>query len=646
MLKRKKNLRKENVEEIRYDEVDESVKKDILGVGARGLKDLLAPSCFDRGHENYMQAGSKFVRNFMLHGYPSVVYVGWLDYLYSYNGDMDVSIHIEPADERQALEQLTAKITQYESQLSIEMEKGNIRDTTRLRSQIQDLYKQRQALERNFESLFYMQVSANLFANSVEQLDKETQRLDNQLKGRKMNLIPSDLRHDEGYRTALPYGKQYITDCFRNMNTGSLGSCFPFYNSDINHETGVWCGVNTRTSTPVSIDFYDRSKLYNSNVNIFGQAGSGKSFFVKLLTARSALRGIRTVIIDPEGEYKGLVRGLGGAYIEISSESKHFINPLDVEEEDEVDDDGVATGRKIVNLKAKVADVLNLLAVMAKGLNTEQQSMLAYTMMEVYKDFGFTEDPESLYTHEEVFNEETLEFSHVAKKKLMPTLSDFHKKLTQLAEARNSYDLRRIANGLTMYVKGGIYDIFDCQTSSELVNFKNAPLVTFDISKLEESILRPIGMYVAMSWTWEKFVKKNPHIKKRVICDEAWMLVNKNMVGHEYTAQFLENCSRRIRKRNGGLLVASQNFIEFENSDQGKAVLTNAVTSIFLKQNSTDIDALQDTFKLSDGEKHFLVSAKRGEILIKVAGQTAVAEVVALPMEERIITPGNFKKAN
>lgn len=643
MFKKNKKNNNKSLEDIKYDEVDESAKEDVLTVGSRGLKDLLAPSCFDRGHETYMQAGNKFVRNFMLHGYPSVVYVGWLDYLYSYNGDMDVSVNIEPADERQALEQLTAKITQYESQYNIEMEKGNIRDTTRLRSQIQDLYKQRQALERNFESLFYMQVSANLFANSVEQLDKETQRLDNQLKGRKMNLIPSDLRHDEGYRTALPYGKQYITDCYRNMNTGSVGCCFPFYNSDINHETGVWCGVNKRTATQVSIDFYDRSKLYNSNINVFGQAGSGKSFFVKLLTARSALRGIRTVIIDPEGEYKGLVKGLGGAYIEISPESKNFINPLDVEEEDEVDDNGKPTGIKTVNLKAKVADVLNLLAVMIGGLNTEQQSMLAYTMMEVYKDFGFTEDPGSLYTHEEVFNEETSEFSHVAKKKAMPTLSDFHKKLIQLAKVKNSYDLQRIANGLTMYIKGGIYDIFDCQTSPELVNFKNAPLVTFDISKLEENILRPIGMYVAMSWTWEKFVKKNPHIKKRVICDEAWMLVNKNMAGHQYTAQFLENCSRRIRKRNGGLLVASQNFIEFESSDQGKAVLTNAVTSIFLKQNSTDIDGLQDTFKLSDGEKQFLVSAKRGEILIKAAGQSVVAEVVALPLEERIITPENFR---
>lgn len=638
----KKTIKEKDINEIRFDEVEESSKKDVLSKGSRNLKDMIAPSCFDRGHENYMIAGNKYVRNFMLHGYPSVVYVGWLDALYSYSGDMDVSLHIQPADERQALEQLTGKITQYESQLSIEREKGNIKDTTRLQSQIQELYRQRQALERNFESLFYLEVSANLFANSVEQLNKETQVLDNHLKGRKINLISSDLRQDDGYKTALPYGKTYISDCFRNMNTGSLSSCFPFYNSDITHDTGVFCGVNSRTATPILIDFYDREKLYNSNINVFGQAGAGKSFFVKLLTARSALRGIRTTIIDPEGEYRGLVRGLHGAYIEISPDSKHFINPMDIEEEEEVDDNGVPTGRKIVNLKAKVADVLNLIEVMSGGLTTEQRSMVSMVLMRTYRDFGFSENAESLYIKEDFFDEETGEFYHVAKKKKMPTLSDFHVRLVAFSEEKVNYELEKIANGLTMFLEGGIYDLFDCQTSEDLINFKDAPLVTFDISKLEENILRPIGMYVAMSWTWEKFVKKNPHIKKRVICDEAWMLVNKNMAGFRYTSQFLENCSRRIRKRNGGLLIASQNFIEFANNEQGKAVLTNALTSILLRQDTSDIDLLQDTFKLSDGEKGFLLGARRGEILIKMAGQTTVAQVVPFEMEEKVITPEKF----
>lgn len=644
MLKNKKKGKKEAVDSIRYDEINSSSKKDTLGVGTRGLKDLLAPSCFDRGHETYIQAGNKFVRNFMLHGYPSVVYVGWLDHLYSYNGDMDVSVHIEPANERQALEQITAKITQYESQYNIEREKGNIRDTTRLRNQIQDLYAQREALERNFESLFYMQISANLFANSVEQLNKETQRLDNALKGRKMNFLPSDLRHDDGYRTALPFGKQYLTDCFRNMTTGSTSSCFPFYNSDIYHESGIWCGVNKKTATMVSIDFYDRSKLYNSNVNVFGQAGAGKSFLVKLLTFRSALRGIKTVIIDPEGEYKKLARALSGSCIELSSESRLYINPLDVEEEDELDADDNPTGRKIVNLRAKVTDVLSLLEVMCEGLNTELRSIMSYALMEVYKDFGFTTDPESLYTLEEVFNTVTSELTHVKKMKTMPTLSDFHNKITQIARAKGNYELQRVANGLTIYLEGGVFDLFDHHTSPELVNFKNSPLVVFDISKIESNALRPIAMFVALSWAWEKFAKKNLHIKKRVICDEAWMLLSKNMIGHEYTSQFLDSCARRIRKRNGGLLVASQNFTEFSNSEQGKAVLTNAITNIFLKQNSTDIDALQDTFKLSDGEKNFLLGASRGEVLIKTAGQTAVADVVAFPFEVDIIAPSNESK--
>lgn len=635
----KKKKKEQNFEEIRFDEVDDSSKKNVLEKGSRNLKDMIAPSCFDRGHESYLKAGNKYVRNFMLHGYPSVVYVGWLDSLYNYSGDMDVSLHIEPADERVALEQLTSKITQYESQLSIETEKGNIRDTTRLRNQIQELYRQRQALERNFESLFYLEVSANLFANSVEQLDKETQVLDNQLKGRKINLMSSDLRQDDGYKSATPYGRSYISDCYRNMNTGGLSACFPFYNPDIAHENGIFCGVNTRTATPVTVDFYS---LYNANINVFGKSGAGKSFFVKLLTARSALRGIRTVIIDPEREYKGLVKGLGGAYIEISPDSKHFINPMDIEEEDELDDYNRPTGNMVVNIKNKVADVLNLIEVMVSGLTVEQRSMVSLVLMNTYHDFGFNENAESLYTKEEFFNEETGEFYHVAKKKRMPTLSDFHERLVQFGREKNDLELLRVANGLTMFLSGGIYDLFDCQTSEELKNFKDAPLVVFDIFGLEENILRPLGMYISMSWCWEKFVKKNPHIKKRIVCDEAWMLVNKNMAGFKYTSQFLENCSRRIRKRNGGLLIASQNFIEFANNEQGKAVLTNALSSIFLRQDTTDIDMLQDTFKLSDGEKGFLLSAKRGEMLMKIGGQTAVAQVIPFAMEERIIAPEKF----
>jgi conjugal transfer ATP-binding protein TraC len=637
-----KKKKKADVEELTIINSHSNSKnyssESALGKGIRTIKDLFAPPSFDRSQEDCIKVGNKYVRSFVINGYPSTVSVGWLDYLFNYDGDMDTAIYVEPADERTALEELTAKITQFEAQLTIELQKGNIKNVTRLKNTIAQLYEQRERLEQNYENLFYVQIVSNLYCNSKEELDKETQKLDNKLKGRKINMMPVYLRQDDAYKTALPFGKNYIPDMYRNFNSGALTACFPFYNSEISHKTGVFCGINLATMTPVLIDFYDRSVLNNGNLTVFGQAGSGKTFFVSLLTLRSALKGVRTVIIDPEGEYKKLTKAVGGSHIYIAPDSDTRINPFDLEEEEKED------GTKEVKIKDKVSDVLNLIAVMAGGLTPEQKSIVSYVLTDLYESRGFTEDPKSLYVTEPYFDEETGEFYHDGMKKPMPTFTDFHNKLEEYAHKENNIELIKLANALKMFKKGGVYDLFDCQTSPELADFKNAPIVTFDISKLEESVLRPIGMYIALTWTWEKFVKKNPHIKKRIVADEAWMLVNKNMAGYEFTSAFLENAARRIRKRNGGLLVASQNFIEFADNPQGKAVLTNAVVNIFLKQDATDIDAVQDTFKLSDGERNFLLSAKRGEMLIKMNGESSVVYAFPFEYEKKLIAKYQVSK--
>jgi type IV secretory pathway VirB4 component len=254
----------------------------------------------------------------------------------------------------------------------------------------------------------------------------------------------------------------------------------------------------------------------------------------------------------------------------------------------------------------------------------------------VYADFGFTEDPSSLYVEQAALNEAG-EFVHHGRKKPMPTFSDFHRKLEEVSKMDANKCLVNVANALRMFKKGGVYGMFDNQTSPNLQNFKDAPVVTFDVSQLEESILRPIGMFIALNWAWEKFAKKNVKQKKRIVCDEAWMLTNKNMAGHEFTAQFLETTSRRIRKRNGGLLVASQNFKEFSDNPQGQAVLTNASVNVFLKQNATDIDDVAAVFKLSDGEKNFLSTAKKGHFLLKMGQESTVAFAKAFEYEKYLI---------
>lgn len=602
----------------------------VLGKGMVGVKDLFAPPSFDRSDMNYLKVGNLYTRNFVMTGFPTNISVGWLDEVYNYEGDMDTAIYINPADERTALDELTAKITQFESQLAVEHERGSIRNATRLRNMITALYTQRERLEQNYESIFHIQIASNLYTSTEEDLNKETQKLLNRLKGRKINHQPTYLRQDDGYKTVLPFGLSYLPDKFRNFNSSALVACFPFYNSEISHQTGVFIGVNMQTNTPMLIDFYNRDLLNNSNLTVFGKAGSGKTFLVSLLTLRSTLKGIRTAIVDPEGEYRKLTDAVGGSYISIAQGSSSTINPFDIEDEEE-------NGEMVVKIKDKVADVLNLVGVMSGGLTPEQRSIVSYVVAELYADKGITEDPASLYEYSSKFDAKTGKlYSDV--KKVMPTFTDFHNKLEEVSNKEKNPELRSLANALKIFKRGGVYDMFDCQTSEELKNFKNSPVVTFDISKLEESILRPIGMYIALSWTWEKFGKKNPEIKKRIICDEAWMLTNKNMAGHEYTAQFLETNARRIRKRNGGLLVASQNFTEFADNPQGAAVLTNSVVNIFLEQSPTDIDGVQTTFKLSDGERQFLLSAKKGEFLIRMKNESSIAYALAFDFEKQIIT--------
>lgn len=608
----------------------------MLDKGVPTLKDMMAPPSFDRSAFDHLGVGDRVMRSFLLAGFPKHIMVGWADKLYNYDGDLDMAIHINPMDEREAIDELTDKITQFEAQLDVESEKGQTRNVTRLGNQIAELVREREKIEQNYISMFQVQMICNLYSKSLEHLDKETQMLDNSLRGKKIKLMPLHLRQDQGYKSGMPFGKTWLPKNFRNFSSEGLTACFPFYNAEISHPSGTLIGVNLQTQTPIYVDFFDRRILENGNTTVLGRAGSGKTFLVSLLTMRSALQGVRTVIIDPEGEYGTITEALGGKVIKIAPGSITIPNPFDLEDEEVVDEDGKPTGQRIVNIKEKVADLLNLIGVMTGELTQEQRSLVSFALASIYEEFGFTEDYTTLYEDDVVLNEKG-EFVHHGRKRTMPIFSDFHHKLVEISQTPGNETLVSVANALRMFTKDGVYGLFDQHTSEDMSNYMDSPVICFDIKQLEENVLRPIGMYNALSWAWEKFAKKNPQLKKRIVCDEAWMLTNPNMPGYQFTAQFLETCSRRSRKRNCCLLVASQNFKEFVSCPQGEAVLSNAVVNIFLKQSSTDLDAVQDKFKLSNGERAYLTSPARGHFLLKMNSEATIGYAFPMDIEKYLI---------
>lgn len=617
-------------------------KPSVLKNGKTTLHDQIAPNFIDRSHPDYLQVGNKFVRNMMITGFPKQIAVGWASNLYDYEGDLDLAIHISPVDERVALDELTSKITQFQAQLQTEIERGSNRNLTRLQAAVQELLEERSKVEQNYISLFGIQMVMNLYCDSLEKLNKETQLLESSLRGRKIKLMTNALRQDQGYKSALPYGQSWLSQNYRNFSSEGLTACFPFYNSEISHPSGTFVGVNVDTRTPIYIDFFDRKLLDSGNATVFGMTGSGKSFFVSLLTMRSALQGIRTAIVDPEGEYHTITEALGGVNVEIKPGGS-VPNPFDIQEEDELDDNGSPTGRKVVRLQEKVIDLLNLVGVMCGGLKNEQKSLVSHVLDMTYRDFGITENADSLYTQNVTLTANG-DLEHSGRRKVMPTISDFHERLLRFAQEPGNASIIPIANTLRMFTKTGVFGMFDVQTPPELQNMIDAPVVCFDVSGLEGDTLRPIGMYIALSWCNEKFAKRDLSIRKRIVCDEAWMLVKKSMAGSEYTAHFLETVARRIRKRNGSLLVASQNFKEFIENPQGEAVLTNTHVNIFLKQNNTDLDAVQQKFKLSDGERDFLATAKKGHFLMKLSRESTTGYAYPFPMEKYLIERNSTAK--
>ena len=166
---------------------------------------------------------------------------------------------------------------------------------------------------------------------------------------------------------------------------------------------------------------------------------------------------------------------------------------------------------------------------------------------------------------------------------------------------------------------------FDGQSTVDLND--ESPFINLDISQLEERFARPLAQQILLSWIWEKYVKKNSEDrrkarKKRVLIDEAWMLLP-----YPEAVDFLNTMARRARKRNVSLAIISQRFQDFYEKQEVQAVLTSSETKLFLAQDKSEIEYVKEVFKLSEGEATFLVTCQRGQGLLKVGQDSALISI-------------------
>jgi type IV secretory pathway VirB4 component len=341
-------------------------------------------------------------------------------------------------------------------------------------------------------------------------------------------------------------------------------------------ETGIVYGLNEHND---SLVIFDRFKMENANMTIFAKSGAGKSYTVKLEIIRQLMFGAEVIALDPEHEYDDLAASVGGEFINFTFGGEKKINPFDLSAVYEEGENEL--GQKILSLHS-------LLRVMLGQMTAEQDALLDRAIVAAYKAKGITPDP-------------------ATQTNQPPLMEDLYKVLIGMESA----PANDIAARLEKYITGSFRGIFDQPSNFDI----NSAFTVFSVKELEDE-LRPVAMYVILDFIWTR-VKKS--LKKRIlVIDEAWYFMR-----HPDSAAFIYAMVKRARKYYLGVTTITQDVEDFLHNDYGKAIVSNASIQFLMKQSTSSIQTLTDTFHLSEGEQQLLTLEKAFSSLVRTTSRCA-----------------------
>ena len=608
---------------------------------SKTIKELIAPSGIDASKIDHLEIISnvkRYARSFFISALLRMCTFPELFRDLYFFGDINTSIYITPIAESRSQNELNRVINELETERIVAADRGNINRESTLTQKRFEAEQLRDEIAAGFNKMYDASIVATLFTYSLEDLDSLTKLLSTEMSKSLVGIKSAWAMQEDAFQANLPLMQDKLKKV-HSFDSRSMGTVFPFTTSEVGHSTGVPLGFNKQTVTPILFDNFHPS-LTNYNMVIFAKSGAGKSVTMKTLISRSSvLMGIESLALDAEGEYSIVAESLGGINVVLSPNSKTVINLFDIEPE-VVKDAITGRERKVLNVENKVEDVTQALLTMARGstrssdVNELTKQVIAETVAEEYASAGINSNPASLYrSGDEFMQGEKL----YRDKKDMPTIGSWYRRLQNKAQENTNQDYQfhysYLLKVMKQYIReyNGQMAYFDVQSTFELLD--GAPFINLDISQLEERFARPLAQQILLSWIWEKYVKKNSEDrtkarKKRVLVDEAWMLLP-----YPEAVDFLNTMARRARKRNVSLAIVSQRFQDFYEKPEAQAVLTSSDTKLFLAQDKAEIEYLKSVFKLSDGEANFLTTCLKGEGLLKVGSETAILQITPTSKE-------------
>jgi len=583
---------------------------------------------------NKIKTDSVYESVFTTYEYPSEVPGAWMTSIMGL-ADTTCVINIRNVEQGTAKALMDKAIREINTQI---LEKGKMSENMAKRAQLESFVEVLREIERGSEYLKLIGIYVLSYANSEKELRANNRKVLNQFKQNRFKVDKLPLRQMTGLISMLPTPRDdLILNNGRDIPSSTLGASFPFMFQDLKDKDGFLLGYNES-----SLIFFDpkvRSpSRTNSNIMVIGKSGSGKSHFTKKMFLKMILEGVKTFIVDPEGEYDIMTQRLGGQIIDVGSGNNSRINPFHIfgvmQEES---GDMVLTAEQIRDgyrsiFSSHIQFLEQFMQNLIPDMTNREVARLSNIFTEAYsrKNISKYEDFSKYKPEDYPIMDDIMGIVRERIKKLTDIIVKDANRSVEVGSELN--DLRNIEVYMDRLCgEGSLATLWNGPTT---IDTKNSDLILFDFRKMTNSkndqvmnaqmmlVLRFLENEVSKNREHNLAKGDNRHIA--IVVDEAHVFIDERSPAALY---FMHNMIKRIRKYNGIFVVITQNVNDFVGSANIKKYTTSIINgcqySFIFGLNPADLQALLDLYAsvggFSEQEKEFIANAGIGQCLFVVA---------------------------
>ena len=559
-----------------------------------GTKDFIAPTSFDFRQSRGFRVGQTWGAASYMQIMASELSDKLLAELLEVDAEMTITLHVQTVDQTKAIKTVKGKLSDI-GRMKMDEQKKAVRAGYDMDILPPDLitYSTDAAalladLQSRNERMFLLTFLIVNTAPTRQQLENDIFTVSGITQKYNCFIKRLDFQQEQGFMSSLPLGYNAI-EIQRGMTTSSTAIFVPFMTQELRMSgQSIYYGMNALSH---NIIMADRKKLKSANGLYLGSTGSGKSFAAKreLINVFLATQD-RIIVVDPMGEYAPLIRRLGGEVIEISPDSPHHINPMDLKM-------SLTDEESPLSMKADfLLSLCELILGGREGLQPIEKTVIDRCVRLVYREIALG------------IGDGT-----------MPLLQDLYETLCAQPEP----EARRIATALELYCTGSL-NMFNHHTNVQT----DKRIVCIVLKSMGEN-LRKIAMHITNELVTQA-VDENFKAGLATWCyyDEFHILLQDAL-----SASYFVRVWKMLRKKGCVPSALTQNVKDLLASREVENILENSDFMVLLAQAQGDRAILARQLGISEHQLSYIAHSNSGEGLL-FYGNTTIPFVDRFPKGE------------